>query len=346
MEIRRTATVTASLDDGQAMTFAIPLEIIVRIGDEADQSARGSSTRVALDAELREDPAIAAAIALARRNRDLTPQQYYDEAADAIDRQEYYRHIDDSVQPPAFYDALSILTSQTHHTKLDYSPSIELYPEVDLQPNGKIQSIYSARQMDPETLIRADADVDRARRAAFRVLADSGTLSAEDVTAIMSRLEASFTYNCEHVVPQSWFAKRLPMKGDLHHLFGCEIKCNELRANIPYFDFTPDQIQRPDCGRAEPGRFEPVGGKGAVARGTLYFLLRYPREIDNNDREYTRDGLRVLLQWHRDNPVTLHEKHRNRTIQRKQGNRNPLVDHPEWAERIDFAKGLRGAGNI
>ena len=287
MEIRRTVTVTASGDDGQTMTIrntnrdhrshrrrcgpvGAGLEYAGRAGCRA---SRGSGNRCGDRAGAAESGSNAATVLRRGCGRDRPAGVHY-------------RHIDDSVQPPAFYDALSILTSQTHHTKLDYSPSIELYPEVDLQPNGKIQSIYSARQMDPETLIRADADVDRARRAAFRVLADSGTLSAEDVTAIMSRLEASFTYNCEHVVPQSWFAKRLPMKGDLHHLFGCEIKCNELRANIPYFDFTPDHIQRPDCGRAEPGRFEPVGGKGAVARGTLYFLLRYPSEIDSNDREY------------------------------------------------------------
>jgi endonuclease G len=294
-----------------------------------------------MEAEPQDDPAIAAAIALARRNRNLSPEEYYDEAADAADRQDYYRQIDERAGPSAFYDALHALTSSTHHTTLDYSPSTELYPEVDLQPNGKIQSIYSARQMDPETLIRADADVDRARRAAMRSLTESRTLSADDVAVLMSRLDAAFHYNCEHVVPQSWFAKRLPMKGDLHHLFGCEIKCNELRANIPYFDFTPDVIQRPDCGRAEPARFEPVGGKGAVARATLYFLLRYPREIDNNVREYTSERLNVLMLWHREKPVSLHEKHRNRIIQRKQGNRNPLVDHPEWAERIDFAKGLR-----
>jgi endonuclease I len=131
------------------------------------------------------------------------------------------------------------------------------------------------------------------------------------------------------------------MKGDLHHLFACEMKCNEFRANTPYFDFTPDKIQRADCGRSEPGRFEPIGGKGAVARATLYFLLRYPREIDNNDREYTRERLKVLLRWHREKPVSLHEKHRNRVIQRKQGNRNPLIDHPEWTESIDWSKGLR-----
>ena len=84
-----------------------------------------------------------------------------------------------------------------------------------------------------------------------------------------------------------------------------------------------------------------MGGKGQVARATLYFLLRYPGEIDDNDREYTRDRLDVLVRWHRDHPVSLHERHRNRTIERKQGNRNPLVDHPEWIDRIDWANGLR-----
>jgi hypothetical protein len=84
-----------------------------------------------------------------------------------------------------------------------YSPSTQLYPEVDLQPNGTIESIYSARQMDPETVIRADADVDRARSTALRVLTESRTLSTEDVAVFMSRLDAAFPYNCEHVVPQS-----------------------------------------------------------------------------------------------------------------------------------------------
>ena len=63
-------------------------------------------------------------------------------------------------------------------------------------------------------------------------------------------------------------------------------------------------------------------------------------EIDNNDREYTRERLNVLLEWTRDHPVTVHERHRNRLIQGKQGNRNPLIDHPDWVERIDFTRGL------
>jgi len=57
--------------------------------------------------------------------------------------------------------------------------------------------------------------------------------------------------------------------------------------------------------------------------------------------EYTCDRLAVLLRWHSEHAVSLHERHRNRVIAGKQGNRNPLVDHPEWAKRIDWTNGLR-----
>lgn len=32
-----------------------------------------------------------------------------------------------------------------------------------------------------------------------------------------------------------------------------------------------------------------------------------------------------------------YERHRNAAIAEIQGNRNPLIDHPEWAREIDFA---------
>jgi len=76
---------------------------------------------------------------------------------------------------------------------------------------------------------------------------------------------------------------------------------------------------------------------------TMYFLLRYPGEVNANAKEYTRDRLDDLLEWHRRDPVTDYERHRNAEIHRGQGNRNPLIDYPEWADRIDFSLGLGGA---
>jgi endonuclease I len=149
-------------------------------------------------------------------------------------------------------------------------------------------------------------------------------------------------FNCEHVVPQSWFAKHESMRGDLHHLFACEPRCNGFRGNTPYAGFSDDTpaVVRQDCGHSEPDGFEPLGGKGSVARATLYFLLRYPGQIGDEARELQRERLPVLLDWHAAHPIDAYERHRNAAIAETQGNRNPLIDHPDWAARIDFGAGF------
>jgi endonuclease G, mitochondrial len=48
----------------------------------------------------------------------------------------------------------------------------------------------------------------------------------------------------------------------------------------------------------------------------------------------------MLLHWHARHEVTDYERHRNAAIHAIQGNRNPLIDFPGWAERIDFSRGL------
>ena len=77
-----------------------------------------------------------------------------------------------------------------------------------------------------------------------------------------------------------------------------------------------------------------------MASATLYFLLRYPGEINRSNKEYTEDRIHQLLRWHKDFRVTRYEQHRNAAIFDKQGNRNPMIDFPEWADRIDFTRGL------
>jgi endonuclease I len=81
------------------------------------------------------------------------------------------------------------------------------------------------------------------------------------------------------------------------------------------------------CGKADEGLFEPENGKGTVARAMLYFLIRYPDQIEQDYKEKINNEL--LLDWHQKFSPTLYEKHRNQAIYEIQGNRNPFIDFPE-----------------
>ncbi|HEX6184319.1 MAG TPA: endonuclease [Pyrinomonadaceae bacterium] len=269
---------------------------------------------------------------------------YFDEKKDKADRDAYYKELPTTLTPAKLYDNLGALLRKTHKNKPKYKPAQTVYPWVDLQPNLKLKSVYSGVEFDPQELINEDFRIDQERAARFReAVTTEAVVGAERMAEELDLLEAQLPYNCEHVVPQSWFGKREPMRGDIHHLFACESGCNSFRGNIPYFDFTDfEEAVREACGKRETNKFEPSAGKGAVARATLYFLLRYPGEINAVDSEYLPDRLKVLLKWHTANPVSQYEKHRNQAIFAAQGNRNPLIDFPQWAKKIDFTRGLGG----
>lgn len=264
--------------------------------------------------------------------------KYYDEAQDEQDRQAYYRGISLDAAPDALYRSLSKLLGSTHKKKLSYNPSRHLYPWVDMHEDGEIISIYSGAQFSVEEFISHDENAEAARRGELETIMALESFATDDLATIMDALEASHPYNCEHVVPQSWFNKREPMRGDLHHLFACEVRCNSFRGNLPFTEFGLEKVME-DCGEAISGKFEPLGGKAAVARATLYFLLRYPGEINNKSREYTADALETLLNWAK-LPLTIYEKHRNQAIFAAQGNRNPIIDFPDLVDKIDFRLGL------
>jgi endonuclease I len=267
---------------------------------------------------------------------------YFDADQDAQQRAAYYGDLPGELGPEELFNALHDLLDRTGTRMAKYSPSKHVYPWVDLQPNLKLKSVYSGREFEPATFIQEDFLIsqERALRASELML-NEAALSPEELAEQLSLLEASLPFNCEHVVCQSWFREREPMRGDLHHLFACETGCNSFRSNIPYFDFADfEEAVRHDCGKRETERFEPGAGKGEVARATLYFLLRYPGQARLGGPVYDEERLKTLLAWHTAHPVTLHEKHRNMAIFERQGNRNPLIDFPEWSERIKFELGL------
>ena len=101
------------------------------------------------------------------------------------------------------------------------------------------------------------------------------------------------------------------------------------------------------------GSFEVWGHrKGDMARAVMYMAIRYEGGSDANtgqsepDLELTDDRSKIvitssspaymgllstLLQWHQADPPDAAEKARNEVIYSFQGNRNPFIDHPEWA---------------
>jgi len=350
-------------EDG-TVTWTIPLQVSVKFGQPvahgqamapapvvspaptapAPLAVEPAATKTKRVASTVEFPSEKTLNAVLKDLKSAAKKPYYSETSDRKDRETYYVEIlskVDGLNQAQLYQALSHLVINTHNKKLSYKPSQHLYPWVDLHPDLKIRSIYSDQVFEAEDLIRADFQVDQLRAVRSQELLLKESLTEAQFTQQLEVLEASLMYNCEHVVPQSWFAKKEPMRGDLHHLFACETRCNSFRGNTPYYDFEDfGTVIRDSCGKLVGEKFEPSAGKGAVARATFYFLLRYPGEINQTEREYQSDRLPVLLEWHQSYPVSDYEKHRNAAIYASQGNRNPLIDFPEWADHINFHLGL------
>ncbi len=105
------------------------------------------------------------------------------------------------------------------------------------------------------------------------------------------------------MVPQSWFNKKGTPRGDLHHLFTEEVQCNGSRGNYPIGEIENGETL-PSCGIVQhdgPRQgFEPHGGKGEVARATLYFITRYPGEVGDRSSETQASDLQQLLKWHKE----------------------------------------------
>jgi len=270
---------------------------------------------------------------------NIDDDTYYPKKQDAKNRDHYYSSIKDPAK--ASFKSLHNLLEQTHTTHHKYSPAKYVYPLVDLHPDGQLRSIYSMKTFTVQELILADQKVDIERQMQFiELVKNEKEMGLAKFNLEVEKLESTMPYNCEHVVCQSWFRKQEPMRGDLHHLFACEARCNLFRNNFPYHDFpayNPQPIanaekEKPACGNAEQGFFEPENNKAIVARAVLYFLVRYPDSIS----VYHQKDIQTLKDWALKEPVTLYELHRNYEIHLLQGNRNPFIDYPNLIKTLSF----------
>ncbi|MEV4641243.1 endonuclease [Actinoplanes sp. NPDC049548] len=132
---------------------------------------------------------------------------------------------------------------------------------------------------------------------------------------------------------------------DLHHLRPEDVHVNSERDNKD-FDAGGTAVQDAPGNRTDADSWEPRAAvKGDVARMIFYMAVRYEGgdghpdlEVDDATGGGTAPRLgrvSVLLQWNAQDPPDAFEKKRNETIYSTyQHNRNPFIDHPEWAASV------------
>jgi len=153
-------------------------------------------------------------------------------------------------------------------------------------------------------------------------------------------------WNREHVWAQSHggFGTSAGPGTDVHHLRPEDVTVNSTRGNKD-FDLGGSAVsQCSDCW-TDSDSFEPRDAvKGDVARMLFYMAIRYEGddgfanlELNNSINGSTpwHGKTSVLLAWNAEDPVSTFEMRRNDRIHSAwQGNRNPFIDHPEWATAI------------
>ncbi len=163
---------------------------------------------------------------------------------------------------------------------------------------------------------------------------------------------------------------------DAHMLYLSDTDHNSVRGNKPYADCPAqancsEQVTEANGGigggsGAFPGNSNWSNAssfqtwrhrKGDMARAVLYMAIRYeggahPTSGQSEpDLELTDDRSRIvgtssspaymgllstLLAWHQADPPDARERERNEVVYSFQGNRNPFIDHPEWASAALF----------
>jgi len=225
----------------------------------------------------------------------------------------------------ALKTALHNIIKNDDHTT--YSGLWTAYQQTDRKPNGKVWDIYS--------------DVPNGTPPyQYNFITDQcGNYSGE-----------GSCYNREHLWAQSWTHDDGTHKTDLGHVYPTDGYVNNRRGNFAFGEVGSATWTSRNGGKLGTCRtpgfngtvFEPIDEyKGDIARALMYVSVRYYQE-DNNwvtsdmtNKSVIKDwAMTMLLRWHEEDPVSAKEIDRNNAVYSIQGNRNPFVDYPEFAERI------------
>ncbi len=166
------------------------------------------------------------------------------------------------------------------------------------------------------------------------------------------------SWDREHVWPKSRGFPDENQDGytDLHHLRPTDRNINSKRSNYGYnvggktvMDKLSDGKEVPTAAKidADNNSFEPPDPvKGQVARMLFYMAVRYEDDSDENMPDLVLQNenkgvnepyignLCTLIEWNDRFPPTEFERRRNNRVMELQGNRNPFIDEPDWANLI------------
>lgn len=215
----------------------------------------------------------------------------------------------------------------SNHTVVSYSGLWTLYYTSDVDADGKIWDMYSTKRWRP------------------------GSEQCGNYSSIGD------CYNREHSMPKSWFNDASPMVSDAFHIYPTDGKVNGQRSNYPFGECANGSYVASSGGVKALGRlgastFEGYSGtvfepddqyKGDFARSYFYMAACYYDRIGtwksdmlagNSFPAFSPWALKLLLKWHRQDPVSKKETDRNDVVYENQHNRNPFIDHPEMVEYI------------
>ncbi|PDY46995.1 endonuclease I family protein [Bacillus pseudomycoides] len=243
----------------------------------------------------------------------------YAEAGAALTQEVTVKNYDDTYYNQAIGKTGSELKKELHniidhHTKISYSAVWEALRDTDEDPNNKnnVLLLYTGRSQGKFT---NGSGVDN--------------------------------WNREHVWAKSHgdFGTAAGPGTDLHHLRATDVSVNSSRGNLDFDNGGVNHPEATEC-KYDNDSWEPRDSvKGDIARMLFYMAVRYEGdsgEVDlelnervNNNKDPYMGKLSVLLKWNEQDPVDDIERKRNEVIFTKyQHNRNPFIDHPEWANEI------------
>lgn len=212
------------------------------------------------------------------------------------------------------------------HTSLGYSnvTGQDVFAKTDVREDGTIWDIYS----------------------------DTTSFSPSEPYSNYSKEGDS--YNREHIIPQSLFSKKEPMRSDVFHLYPTDGYVNNRRSDYPHAEVG-------SISYSSNNSFTIVGTsstsgvsgnvcepndiyKGDIARTYFYFVTAYQDKVSSfkpyaafsNDSypSLSKWAINLYLKWAKEDPVSEKEIKRNEAIYQLQGNRNPFIDYPDLAQRV------------